>query len=156
MRRTFHRSTNTIARVSIFGFLFFLAGLAWVMITVGRSSYVTEAGIARRQPVPFSHKHHVADDGIDCRYCHTTVENSSFAGMPSTQICMNCHSQIWADSPMLEPVRASYRTGEPLHWTRVHMQWQTPANQDEMGRELVRSYKIKDARSLMSCSTCHR
>jgi hypothetical protein len=219
MRRTFHRSTNTIARLSIFGSVFILAGLAWMMITIGRSPYVTEAGIARRQPVPFSHKHHVGDDGIDCRYCHTTVETSSYAGMPSTQTCMNCHSQIWSDSPMLEPVRASFREGEPLRWTRVHnlpefvyfdhsihvnkgvgcstchgrvdempltyqvaslqmewclechsqpekfvrpreevfnMRWEPPANQDESGRGLVKTYKIRDARSLTSCSTCHR
>ncbi len=120
MHRTFHRSANTVARLSIFGAAFDVAGLAWVAVTVGRSSYVTEAGIARRQPVPFSHKHHVSDDGIDCRYCHATVETSAFAGMPSTATCMNCHSQIWSDSPVLEPVRASYRTGEPLRWTRVH------------------------------------
>ncbi|MCA1816426.1 MAG: cytochrome c family protein [Acidobacteria bacterium] len=120
MHPTFHRSANTVARLSIYGAVFVLAGLAWVAVTVGRSSYVTEAGIARRQPVPFSHKHHVSDDGIDCRYCHATVETSAFAGMPSTATCMNCHSQIWSDSPVLEPVRASYRTGEPLRWTRVH------------------------------------
>lgn len=218
MHRTFKRSANTIARLTIFGAVFVLAGLAWVVITVGRSSYVTEAGVARRQPVPFSHKHHVADDGIDCRYCHATVETSAFAGMPSTAVCMNCHSQIWSDSPVLEPVRASYREGRPLRWARVHnlpgfvyfdhsihvnkgvgcstchgrvdempltyqaaslqMEWclechQNPARyvrpraevfnmawradrQDEMGRELVKAYKIKDTRSLTSCSVCHR
>jgi hypothetical protein len=62
----------------------------------------------------------VSDDGIDCRYCHTSVEKSSFAGIPSTKICMNCHSQIWAGSPMLEPVRESFRSGRSLEWTRVH------------------------------------
>src|ERR1043165_3864326 len=87
---------------------------------INRSSYLTEVRVARAQPVQFSHKHHVSDDGIDCRYCHTSVENSSFAGIPSTKICMNCHTQIWADSPMLEPVRASFRTGKSLEWTRVH------------------------------------
>jgi hypothetical protein len=70
--------------------------------------------------VPFSHKHHVSGLGIDCRYCHTAVEQSAFAGIPSTSTCMNCHSQIWTNSPMLEPVRESYRTGRPLRWTRVH------------------------------------
>jgi hypothetical protein len=62
----------------------------------------------------------VSDDGIDCRYCHTSVEDSSFAGIPSTKICMNCHTQIWADSPILEPVRESFRTGSSIEWTRVH------------------------------------
>jgi hypothetical protein len=70
--------------------------------------------------VPFSHEHHVSGLGLDCRYCHLSVEKSAFAGIPPTQICMGCHSQIWKDSPMLEPVRASYRTGKPLEWTRVH------------------------------------
>lgn len=120
MLRTFHRSTNTLARLSIFGSLFLLAGISWVTITIGRSSYFTDVGVAQPQPVPFSHEHHVGGLGIDCRYCHTTVEKSSFAGMPPTAVCMNCHSQIWSNSPMLEPVRASFRTGQPLVWTRVH------------------------------------
>jgi hypothetical protein len=77
-------------------------------------------GEAPRQPVPFSHKHHVGDDGIDCRYCHATVETSSFAGIPSTHTCMTCHSQLFTDAPMLEPVRHSMATGEPLRWIRVH------------------------------------
>ena len=84
-----------------------------------RAPYVTNVGQPIEQPVPFSHKHHVAGDGIDCRYCHTTVESSAFAGMPSTQTCMNCHSQIWAQSPALEPVRASFATNKPIAWNRV-------------------------------------
>jgi hypothetical protein len=116
----FHPSTNTISRVSIFGALFLIAGLLWLLAELNRSSYVTEADVPREQPVQFSHRHHVSGLGIDCRYCHTTVETSSFAGIPSTSTCMNCHSQIWTDSPMLEPVRESYRTGRPLRWTRVH------------------------------------
>ncbi len=120
MPQVFHPSMNTISRVSIFGAVFIAAGIGLVGYVLVRSPYMTEAGVVRTQPVPFSHKHHVADDGIDCRYCHTSVENSSFAGIPSTKICMNCHSQLWAESPMLQPVRDSFRTGEPLQWTRVH------------------------------------
>jgi Cytochrome c7 and related cytochrome c len=116
----FHPSTNTIARVSIFGALFIGGGLLWVLNEVNRSPYVTDVGVALAQPVPFSHKHHVAGLGIDCRYCHSTVEVSSFAGMPPTETCMSCHSQIWADSPMLEPVRASFRNDQSIRWTRVH------------------------------------
>src|SRR5436309_8118772 len=120
MHRVFHRSTNTLARVSIFGFVFLLIGISWIVITLGRSAYLTDVGLARLQPVPFSHQHHVSGLGIDCRYCHTTAEKSSFAGMPATAVCMNCHSQIWSESPMLEPLRASFRNNQPLVWTRIH------------------------------------
>jgi hypothetical protein len=120
MAQIFHPSTNTISRVSIFGALFIAAALLWFLLAVERSSYVTQAGVVREQPVPFSHQHHVSGLGIDCRYCHTSVEESSFAGIPATEVCMNCHSQIWAESPMLAPVRESFRTGRSIPWTRVH------------------------------------
>ena len=120
MAQIFHRSTNTLSRLSIYGAVFVLAGLAWTAAEVQRSPYVTTQGVAPEQPVPFSHQHHVAGMGIDCRYCHTSVETSGFAGLPPTKTCMNCHSQIWNDSPMLEPVRASFRDDRPLVWTRVH------------------------------------
>ncbi len=120
MSQVFHPAFNTISRVTIFGGVFLLAALIWVSGCLYRSSYVTEAFVTRDQPIPFSHKHHVGGLGIDCRYCHTSVEESSFAGIPPTKTCMNCHSQIWADSPMLAPVRESYRTDTPLRWTRVH------------------------------------
>jgi formamidopyrimidine-DNA glycosylase len=120
MAQIFHRSTNTLSKVSIFGGAIFVVALVSALAAFNRSSFVTEVGVARGQPVPFSHKHHVGDDGIDCRYCHTSVEQSSFAGIPPTKTCMNCHSQIWADSPTLEPVRESFRTGKSIQWTRVH------------------------------------
>ena len=120
MSQTFHPSTNTISRISIYGAIFFVAGALWMVRQVNRSSYVTQAGVPREQPVPFSHAHHVGGVGIDCRYCHTSVEDSSFAGIPPTRTCINCHSQLFNDSPTLEPVRESFRTGEPLAWTRVH------------------------------------
>jgi len=116
----FHRSTNTISRATIFGAIFFLAFALWACIEFQRSPYVTYAKVARPQPVPFSHQHHVAGLGIDCRYCHTSVEKSSFAGIPPTKTCMNCHSQIWVGAPLLEPVRQSFRTGKSLLWTRVN------------------------------------
>jgi len=84
-----------------------------------RAPYVTNVGQPIEQPVPFSHKHHVAGDGIDCRYCHTSVETSSFAGMPSTQTCMNCHAEVWAQSPVLAPVRDSFSSNQPIRWNRV-------------------------------------
>ena len=120
MAQIFHRSTNTISRVSVFGGIGIIVVLVATLAAINRSSYVTEVGVARDQPVQFSHKHHVSDDGIDCRYCHTSVEQSSFAGIPSTKICMSCHTQIWAESPILEPVRESSRTGKSLEWTRVN------------------------------------
>ena len=120
MAQVFHRSTNTLSRLTIFGAVFLAVALAALAFLVNQSPYFTEVNLAREQPVPFSHKHHVTEDGIDCRYCHSTVEKSSFAGMPSTYTCMTCHSQIWVKSPMLEPVRASLATDNSLEWTRVN------------------------------------
>ncbi|HEX8708989.1 MAG TPA: cytochrome c3 family protein [Pyrinomonadaceae bacterium] len=120
MPQIFHHSTNTLAKLSIFGAIFILLAVVWAVAQINRSSWNTGAYVEREQPVQFSHKHHVGDDGIDCRYCHTSVETSNTAGMPPTQTCMNCHSQIWADSPYLEPVRESWKTGKPIEWTRVH------------------------------------
>ncbi len=120
MPQLFHPSTNTFAKVSIFGAIFLIAAVLWVFLSIERSSYVTQAGVVREQPIPFSHRHHVSQLGIDCRYCHTTVEESNFAGIPPTKTCMTCHSQIHATAEMLEPVRESWRTGKSLEWIRVH------------------------------------
>lgn len=120
MAQIFHPATNPFARATIFGAVFILAGIAWAASVWVRSPNVTQVDVVRDQPVPFSHDHHVSGLGIDCRYCHTSVETAASAGLPSTEICMNCHSEIWRDSPLLEPVRESYRTGQPLRWTRVH------------------------------------
>src|SRR5262245_23315899 len=119
MAQIFHPSTNTISKLSIVGVVVLLpllgvAGYAWNM------TYGLNLNVPVDQPIPFSHKHHVSDDGIDCRYCHTSVEKSAFAGIPPTETCMTCHSQIWTDSPLLKPVRESYVTGRPLEWERVH------------------------------------
>ncbi|HEY0511969.1 MAG TPA: cytochrome c3 family protein [Thermoanaerobaculia bacterium] len=117
----FHRSTNTIAKVSIFGAVFFLGFFGWAAYTLmGDSGYVTGQYVVKHQPVPFSHEHHVRGLGIDCRYCHTSVERSAFAGLPPTETCMNCHRQIWTNAELLEPIRASYRDNVPVQWTRVH------------------------------------
>ena len=120
MAQIFHRSTNTISRVSIYGAVILIAILGYSVNVVNQTSYVTEVHNARPQPVPFSHKHHVGELGLDCRYCHTSVEVSSSAGMPPTQTCMACHSQIWTGAAILEPVRASYRDSTPISWTRVN------------------------------------
>jgi hypothetical protein len=120
MAQIFHRSTNTIARISIYGAAVVIAILGWAVYELSASPYVTDVNVAKDQPVPFSHKHHVGELGLDCRYCHTAVESSSSAGMPPTQTCMTCHSQIWVNSPMLEPVRASYRDDKSIQWIRVN------------------------------------
>jgi hypothetical protein len=120
MSQIFHHSTNTLAKVSIFGGVFAAGAGLWLMLEVNRSSYVTSAGVAKEQPVPFSHAHHVGGVGIDCRYCHTAVEQSAQAGIPPTKTCMNCHSQIWNQSPTLEPVRASLRSGQSIEWVKVN------------------------------------
>lgn len=120
MPQIFSRSANTLSKVSLVGVLMLVGSLILLAMILGRSSYVTGQSAYVEQPVQFSHIHHVLDDGIDCRYCHTSVETSSFAGIPPTKTCMNCHSQIWANAPILEPVRASFRNDTPLEWTRVH------------------------------------
>lgn len=120
MAQIFHRSTNTLSRVSIYGGVFIVGILSWVAWKVNQSAYFTETELPRQQPVPFSHEHHAGQLGIDCRYCHASVEESSFAGLPATHTCMSCHSQMWVKSEMLEPVRASYSNGQSLEWTRVN------------------------------------
>lgn len=120
MPQVFHRSTNTLARLSIYGAVFLVAALGWAIYVIAKSPYLTEVNVAKDQPVPFSHRHHAGELGIDCRYCHTSVEESSFAGLPPTATCMTCHSQIWTNAPLLEPVRASYREDKSLEWVRVN------------------------------------
>ena len=120
MAQIFHPSFNTLSKVSIFGAVFFLGAAVWGWDMLLRSPYTTQVNVAREQPVPFSHKHHVEGLGLDCRYCHTSVEESAFAGIPPTKTCMGCHSLVWEDAPILEPVRESYRSDQPIEWTRVH------------------------------------
>jgi hypothetical protein len=120
MTQIFRPSANTLSKVTIFGTLLLLASSLWAWDAALRSPYVTQVGVVREQPVAFSHRHHVAGLGIDCRYCHTSVEEAASAGIPSTKVCMTCHSQVWTDAPILEPVRASWREDRPIEWTRVH------------------------------------
>jgi hypothetical protein len=217
--------------VVVFGFVFFLAAIVGAGYLFMKSPLYTGVGFAREQPVPFSHERHVRSLKIDCRYCHTSVETSSFAGMPATETCMQCHSQVGTTQAVLEPVRTSFQTGQPLEWNRVNqlpdfvyfnhsihlnkgvgcvtchgrvdqmvpleemfpidrdipviwptepltmewclkchrnpeehvmprnqvfnLTWQSPGNQDVMGRGLMNEYKIRDARTLTNCSVCH-
>jgi hypothetical protein len=120
MSQIFHRYTNVYSRLSILAVLVFLGFLGGVVGLLNLSGYNTNQNITIGQPIQFSHAHHVGGMGIDCRYCHTSVEEAAFAGIPPTETCMNCHSQIWIGAPILEPVRASFRDNRPLQWTRVH------------------------------------
>ncbi len=120
MPQIFHHSTNTLSKVTLYGAPFMIVGFLTVLALLDRGAFWTGQTEILPQPVPFSHDHHVGQIGIDCRYCHTSVETSSFAGIPPTETCMNCHSQIWSDSPMLEPVRASFWEDRSLVWSRVH------------------------------------
>jgi len=120
MSQIFHRHTNTYSRISLLALLVFGGALGAALAAANWSDYNTNRNQYIEQPIQFSHKHHVGGIGIDCRYCHTSVEESAFANIPPTKTCMNCHSQIWTNAPILEPVRASFRDGTPLQWTRVH------------------------------------
>lgn len=90
------------------------------LVGLGGSPKATAVGYAPEQPVPYSHALHVGKLGMDCRYCHTSVENAGFAALPATQTCMNCHSTIKADSPKLLKVRESWASGKPIEWVKVH------------------------------------
>ncbi|NKB67833.1 MAG: cytochrome C [Candidatus Latescibacteria bacterium] len=120
MAQIFPRSINWFAKASIVLTLVIVGSLLAILLNINRVDFVTQVDVPRDQPVPFSHKHHIAGMGIDCRYCHTSVEESAFAGIPPTETCMTCHSQIWTEAPILEPVRESYRNETSLQWTRVH------------------------------------
>lgn len=120
MPQLFRPYSNTLARASLLAAALLVVALAWAGFEYTQSSYATGVGVPIEQPIPFSHAHHVGGLGLDCRYCHTTVETSTFAGMPATQTCMTCHAYIWKDSPELAPVRDSFANHQPIDWKRVH------------------------------------
>lgn len=144
MSQIFPRSANALARMSLAGVLGLVLLLGWVVFTLMRSSWATKQHEYVEQPIQFSHAHHAGGMGIDCRYCHTSVEKSAFAGIPPTQTCMNCHSQIWSNAPILEPVRASLRDNRNLTWTRVH----------DLPDFVYFSHQIH-VRQGVGCATCH-
>ena len=120
MAQIFDRSSNALARASLILTGLIVIALGVTLNELQRSPWVTRQGQRADQPVPFSHKHHVEGLGLQCQYCHVSVEKSSYAGIPPTRTCMNCHSQIWTNAALLEPVRHSWATGESIVWTRVH------------------------------------
>ena len=144
MPQLFRPSANTIARAMLVMVLvvpFLCIGLAYAVM---RSPYATGENITVRQPVPFSHEHHVGELGIDCRYCHTSVEKSAFAGLPPTKTCMTCHSQLFTNAAMLEPVRDSLAEHKPIHWQRVHV----------LPGYVYFDHSIHIAKGV-GCTTCH-
>jgi hypothetical protein len=115
------RWTNTVSHVLLAGLVGAIVGVPALLMVTMRSAYVTNVGNPVVQPVDFDHRHHVRDDGLDCRYCHDSAEKLATAGMPSTDLCLNCHSQLWTSSPLLGLVRRSHLEGKPIPWKRVHV-----------------------------------
>jgi hypothetical protein len=155
MAQVFHPAFNSIAKASILGFILLLAGLAWLAYAAQQSPYFTRQDVVREQPVPFSHEHHVRGLGIDCRYCHTSVEESSFAGIPATETCMTCHSKVYTNAAVLQPIRTSWELNRPIAgpggdgqsiagWVRVH----------NLPRFVYFNHSIHINKGV-GCSTCH-
>jgi len=120
MAQVFERSSNALARMSLVLTGLIVIALGVTLDQLQRSPWVTRQGQRPDQPIPFSHKHHVVGLGIQCQYCHTSVEKSSYAGIPPTKTCINCHAQIWTNAELLAPVRESWATGASIQWIRVH------------------------------------
>ena len=144
MSQIFTRSANAIAKSS----LAFVGGLVvfltWLVFVLMRSDMVTAANEYVEQPVQFSHAHHVGGVGIDCRYCHTSVEKAAFAGIPPVQTCYNCHAQIWTNAEMLAPIRDGIKNDRPIKWVRVH----------DLPDYVYFNHSIHVAKGV-ACTTCH-
>ena len=144
MAQIFSRYANSYVKASIVLVLLLVAGIFGAADRLARSPYVTRQDTFREQPIQFSHQHHVGGIGIDCRYCHTSVEKAASAGIPPTKTCMNCHAQIWSNSPFLEPVRESFRSDSPLRWIRVH----------DLPDFVYFNHSVHVKKGI-GCSTCH-
>jgi hypothetical protein len=151
MGQIFKPASNTMARASVLS----LGILPWVVFwagsTISRGPANTRQDVPLNQPVPFSHRHHAYELGIDCRYCHTAVEKSAMASVPPTETCMSCHSQIWTNSPLLEPIRRSYETGMPVTWNTGEVGWNKVNKVPEF---VYFNHSIHVARGI-NCNTCH-
>jgi Cytochrome c7 and related cytochrome c len=144
MAQLFRPASNTIAKVSIVVVILLLGTTLGIAYIADRGTWMTFVRVAPEQPIPFSHKHHVKDDGIDCRYCHTSVETSHYAGLPATEICMTCHSQIWSNASVTQPIRDSWASGKSIEWRRVH----------DLPDFVYFNHSIHVNKGI-GCSTCH-
>jgi hypothetical protein len=144
MPQIFRPRTNTVARASILGLALLVVFLGWAADAVFWSPYTTRVNVPLDQPVPFSHRHHAGQLGIDCRYCHTSVEKSAFAGVPDTETCMTCHSQLFTTAPLLAPIRQSLATDSPIRWKRVN----------KVPDFVFFNHSIHVAKGI-GCATCH-
>lgn len=151
MGQIFKPSANTIARASALSLGIAPWALFYAGSTITRGSFNTKVDVALNQPVPFSHQHHAYELGLDCRYCHVTVERTNMASVPPTETCMSCHSQIWTNSPLLEPVRKSYETGMPIRWETGEVGW-TKVN--KVPEFVYFNHSIHIARGI-NCNVCH-
>ncbi len=120
MRQLFAPGADAIFRLIILSGIGLVLLVSLVLFGLAYSDYAGAVGLAPVQPVPFSHKHHSGELGLDCRNCHQSVEVQATAGLPPTHTCMTCHSQIWTGSDMLAPVRESLAKNAPLQWARVN------------------------------------
>ncbi len=144
MAQIFSSAADTIARIVLASIVIVPAALVGLALAIARSPFTTDQNVVVTQPVPFSHQHHVVQLGLDCRYCHTSVETSPFAGMPPTETCMTCHSQLWTNAAMLEPVRKSLVDAIPIHWKRVN----------RLPGYVYFDHSIHVAKGV-GCTTCH-
>jgi len=144
MAQIFKPSVNSITAAALLGASLGVPSVWLSIAALSRSPANTKVNVPINQPIPFSHQHHTEELGIDCRYCHTGVEKSDYPGLPSTETCMSCHSQIWTNSPLLEPLRQSYATGTPIRWNQVN----------KLPDFVHFSHSIHVARGI-NCNTCH-
>jgi len=169
MAQVFKRYHNTVARATIGGGLLALITLILSGSSITRSPWWTRVGEPPDQPVPFSHKHHAEELGIDCRYCHWSVTKSAHAGIPPAEVCMACHSQIWTNSPLLQVVRDTYQQDKPIVWNKVnnlpefvyfdhsiHVNKGIGCNECHAGIEKMQLTAKSQPFSMWFCLNCHR
>jgi hypothetical protein len=144
MAQIFSHNSNTISQLIVIGIILAVFAVSAIAISAVHSPYLNGQDEQIIQPIPFSHKHHVQGLGLDCQFCHSSVENSSHAGFPDTTTCMTCHSEIWTNAKILEPVRQSFFQKKPLHWIQVY---QTPDH-------VYFDHSIHIHRGI-ACKTCH-